>query len=165
MSDDSSSKPSPEPQGGDGTDPSAERPPTVQPRSGPSRLGILVPAIALVVGLALGGAFVALTGFGVTQDSASGAQAGGQATLSSSPTDATTTLGPTPTDLLVTVPSECLLLTEDSQKLLDLVDQAVTAARDLDATALSGIVSQLQQAEVQLRAQTDACRSAAAASP
>ncbi len=112
-----------------------------------------MPALALIVGLLLGGAVVAVTGPRASQTSDTSAS--GQAT-SSSPTT-----GTTPSDLVLTVPGECLRLTDDSQRLLDLVAQAATAARDLDAAALSALVSQLQAAQQQLQTQTDACRTAA----
>jgi hypothetical protein len=140
-----------------------------QARAG--RSAYLLPAIALVAGLLIGGVFVALTGIGAGGSSGTSGQAvsnGAAATGSESPgsgtagsTSATAEASASPTDITITVPAECVQLTNDSQRLLDLVDQAVTAARDLDATRLSEIVSQLKQAQEQLQQQTDACRAAA----
>ena len=139
-----------------------------------SRAAYLVPAIALIAGLAIGGGFVALTGIGTSgtsADSSGSSGSSGQATSQGGTTPAGPTAGgpalsslaarTSPTDIEITVPAECVQLTNDSQALLDLVNQAVVAARDLDATRLSGLVSQLQQAQERLQRQTDACRGAA----
>lgn len=133
----------------------------------PSRVSYLVPAVALVVGLVVGGGFVALTGLGTGSGSAEQTGPGGE-TSGTGPTSGETAVsspgsGPSPTDIEITVPAECVQLTNDSQRLLDLVTEAAAAARDLDASRLSVVVSQLQQAQQQLQQQTDACRSAAVA--
>lgn len=122
-------------------------------------VGVLLPAIALVVGLVAGGLFVGLTDLGGSGDTTS---QGPTSTSSTSP--ASSSSSSTPADVVITVPGACLSLTDDSQELLDLVDQAATAARDLDAAALSSVVSKLQDAQSQLRTQTDACRTAATTS-
>ena len=125
-------------------------------------VGVLLPAIALVVGLLVGGLFVGLTGWGSSEDQTS------QGTASTSSTSSTSSAGSSsssaPSDVVVTVPGACLTLTNDSQDLLDLVDQAVQAARDLNASELSSVVSKLQDAQSRLRAQTEACRTAATTS-
>ena len=121
-------------------------------------VGVLLPAIALVVGLVVGGLFVGLTDLGGSGDTAS---QGPTSTSSTSPAGSSSS---TPTDVVITVPGACLTLTDDSQELLDLVDQAAKAARDLDAAALSSVVSKLQDAQSRLRTQTDACRTAATTS-
>jgi len=50
---------------------------------------------------------------------------------------------------------------DGTQQLLALVQDAVLAARDLDASRLSSIVRQLQEAQSGLQQQAEACRSAA----
>jgi hypothetical protein len=141
----------------------ATRPAVVTRDRRSERYFLIVPALAFVIGVLLGGVVVAATGLGVSSND--GTTAAGGASSSPSPTEtgasATTS---TSSDVVVTVPGECLQLSDESQQLLDLIDQAVQAARDLDATKLSGIVSQLQQAQQQLRTQTDACRAAATTS-
>lgn len=153
------------PASGGGTPDPAEAgigPVTAQARR-TDRFAMIVPAVALLVGLALGGAFVAVTGLGVSDKGTSTSTAVGDeaATPTGAPTESSTVPTSSPTDLVATVPAACVQLTEDSQAILDLLDQAVTAARDLDATKLSAVVSEMQKAETKLRDQTAACRQAA----
>ncbi len=136
---------------------------TVTQERGTGRFFLLVPAVAFVVGLVLGGVVVAITGIGDTTRQP--AVAGSTASPTGSPSassPATSGTSPTSSDATVTIPGQCLQLTNNSQQLLDLVGQAATAARDLDAAKLSAVVSRLQQVQQQLKQQTDACRSAAA---
>ena len=123
-------------------------------------VGVLLPAIALVVGLVAGGLFVGLTDFG----GSGGTTSQGTTSPSSTSPAGSASSSSTPADVVITVPGACLALTDDSQELLDLVDQAAQAARDLDAAALSAVVSKLQDAQSRLRTQTDACRTAATTS-
>jgi len=124
-------------------------------------VGLLLPALALVVGLVVGGLFVGLTDMGDSGDQASQvAKAAGSANSTASPSSNSSSSS----EMVLTVPQACLDLTDDSQDLLDLVEQAVTAARDLDASGLSAVVSKLQDAQERLRTQTEACRTAATAS-
>lgn len=110
----------------------------------------------LVVGLLIGGGLTWLVTMDGSDDSST------TASDSASPTPApTVTTSPTATDLVVTVPTECLALADNTQQVLDLVDQAVTAAGDLDAGALSDIVSQLETAQSDLESQSQACQDAA----
>lgn len=115
----------------------------------------LVPAATFLVGLLLGGVLVAVTGSG--DDASAGPEA------SSGPTASPTTSGdasPRPA-ATVTVPGACLEVADSTQQLLALVRDAVTAARDLDASRLSSIVRQLQEEQSGLQQQANACRSAA----
>ena len=130
------------------------------PRRG---VGALLPAIALVVGLVVGGLFVGLTDLGGSGDQASSSGTSSTGSTSSASSPGSTSSG-TPSDVVITVPGACLTLTDDSQELLDLVDQAVTAARDLNASELSSVVSKLKDAQGRLRTQTEACRTAASQS-
>lgn len=129
------------------------------PRRG---VGALLPAIALVVGLVVGGLFVGLTDLGGSGDQASSGTPSTSSTGSASSPGSTSS--GTPSDVVITVPGACLTLTDNSQELLDLVDQAVTAARDLNASELSSVVSKLKDTQDRLRTQTEACRTAASTS-
>ncbi|MEO7421987.1 MAG: hypothetical protein ABIU87_06285 [Ornithinibacter sp.] len=115
-----------------------------------------IPAATFLVGLVLGGGVIAATTSG-------GDTVAGGDTSSSPSTGAST--GPTgspspsgPADAVVTVPGECLQVAEDSQKVLDLVNDAVAAVRDLDASALSDVVRKIQSSQEALSQQTTACR-------
>lgn len=137
------------------------KPPSPPPRGAMAgRFGLLVPALALVVGLVLGGTVVALT----RTDSGNGA-GGAAGAGTGQTTDATAGTG-TPgqttsaTPLVVNVPAECVQLGDEARQVLDLLDKAVIAARDLNATELSALVPQMQEAEQTLRAQSEACRTA-----
>lgn len=126
-----------------------------EPLPARGRYDFWIPAMMLVLGLLLGGGLVwlvTLDGSDDTTDSASD-------TVSSAAPTVTTTA--TTTDLEVTVPSECLELSDDAQQILDLVDEAVGAVADLDAGALSDVVSQLETAQSDLESQSQACESAA----
>jgi hypothetical protein len=127
-----------------------------QPVQGPGRFDFWIPAMMLVLGLLLGGGLMWI----VTDD---GSDSGSDtATESASPAPASTvTATSTATDLQVTVPAECLELADNTQEILDLVDQAVTAAGDLDAGALSDVVSELESAQADIEAQSQACQDAA----
>lgn len=129
-----------------------ERPPS----SG--RFDFWIPAMMLVLGLILGGGLVWL----VTMDGSDDAsETVGDTTSIDTPTVTTTS---TTTDLEVTVPAECLDLADNTQQILDLIDEAVTAAADLDAGALSDVVGELETAQGDLEAQSQACEDAANAS-
>jgi hypothetical protein len=115
----------------------------------------LIPVATFVVGLLLGGAVIALINIASDDDSA-GARNGAE----------TSTASPTPTSTgpdSVTIPGDCIQIATDAQSLLDLVDQAVQAARDLDADALSDVVAELQTQQEALRSQASICQDAAAA--
>ncbi len=140
-------------------DAKASGPPLADPPRG--GVGLLLPAIALVVGLVVGGLFVGLTDLGGSGEQTSQGSSTGSTSSTSSAGSSSSSSG---SDVVITVPAACLNLTDESQALLDLVDQAVTAARDLNASDLSAVVSKLQDAQSRLRTQTDACRTAATAS-
>ena len=120
----------------------------------------LIPAATFVVGLLLGGGVILATTSGGGDETAAGTTS---PSASSSPSP--TVSSSVPPDRTITVPGECLALADDSQKVLDLVDQAVTSARDLDASGLSDVVRQLQQSRDSLDRNTQACRSSVEVSP
>jgi hypothetical protein len=127
-----------------------------EPVQGPGRFDFWIPAMMLVLGLLLGGGLMWI----VTDD---GSDSGSDTAADSASTApvSTVTATSTATDLQVTVPAECLELANNTQEILDLVDQAVTAAGDLDAGALSDVVSQLESAQTDIEAQSQACQDAA----
>jgi hypothetical protein len=131
--------------------------PTVAPRRA-GGLGLLVPALALLVGLVLGGTLVAVTRG--DSDGTGGAGGGASAAPGAGSTSATASPTSTATSLVVNVPAACVQLADDAQVVRDLIDKAVAAARDLNATDLSALVPQMQQAQEKLSAQADACRAA-----
>jgi hypothetical protein len=120
-------------------------------------VGWLIPAVTFLVGLVLGGLVIGLlrSDFGDGDGSAAGTT---PSTASATPAPSTSLAEP------ITIPGECVQIASDSQQLLDLVDQAVTAARDLDAEQLSSIVSQLQDQQQRVRDQAAACQQAATTS-
>ncbi|MEO8105751.1 MAG: hypothetical protein ABI720_00395 [Actinomycetes bacterium] len=124
----------------------------------PGRFDFWIPAMMLVLGLLLGGGLIWL----VTLDGSDDASVGAEGTATSAAPTVTTTS--TTTDLEVTVPSECLDLADNTQEILDLLDQAVTAVGELDAGALSDVVAQLETAQTDLESQSQACENAASAS-
>lgn len=141
-----------EPPADDPTSPDSSAEQAVSPRA---NAFWLVPAATFLVGLLLGGVVVGVSGSG--DDTGAGPKA------PSSPTASPTTSGdasPRPA-ATVTVPGACLEVADSTQQLLSLVQDAVAAARDLDASRLSSIVRQLQEAQSGLQQQAEACRSAA----
>lgn len=114
-----------------------------------------IPAATFVVGLVLGGGVIAATTSGDDGGTANAAStspsaSAGAPVASDSPS--------TPADATLTVPGECLKVAEDSQKVLDQVNDAVAAVRDLDASALSDVVREIQTSQETLTKQTAACR-------
>lgn len=126
-----------------------------EPVQAPGRYDFWIPAMMLVLGLILGGGLVWLVTMDGSDDGSDSADA--------TPTSAapTVTATSTTTDVEVTVPAECLDLADNTQEILDLVDEAVAAVGDLDAGALSDVVSQLETAQADLESQSQACESAA----
>jgi hypothetical protein len=115
----------------------------------------LLPAITFVVGVALGAVVIGVTGTG------SGPTSSPTPPANSRPATTTGTPSASATAVTVTVPEPCLRLADDSRNVLALVDDAAAAARDLDASKLSGIVRQLQAAQSTLKDRAAACQQAA----
>lgn len=115
----------------------------------------VIPLATFVVGLVLGGGIIALSGLGSDDDS----------TADADQPDSTPSASPSPTSTgpdSVTIPGDCIQIATDAQELLDLADQAVTAAGDLDADALSDIVAELRTSQETLSNQASICQEAAA---
>ena len=113
----------------------------------------LIPAVTFVIGLLLGGVVV-------------GALRSGSAEVAGDASPSATATGPQPTSTgtglpataTVVVPAECLDVARDSQTLVELTEQAASAARDLDAGRLSDVVRQIDEAQTTLRTHAEACR-------
>ena len=115
------------------------------------RWTVLLPALTFVAGLALG---AAVLGASTTQDDEG--TVGGRPPPSAAPVPS-----PTASDLLVRVPGPCLQAAERAEQAYALVEQGVTAARELDARGLADLVDQVQQERPEVQALVDACRAAA----
>jgi hypothetical protein len=117
----------------------------------------ILPAATFLVGLVLGGALIALTGFGSDDDPT----ATPAVTASPNPS-----ASGSPSASALVVPGECVQIAEDSQALLALVNDAAQAALELDADQLSDLVAQMKTQQELVRSQAAACQSAvASASP
>ena len=115
----------------------------------------LIPAVTFLVGLALGAVVVAVSASGGDESPSAGDQPSG--TPTASVPSASVTASP---DVSVTVPGECVEVADDAQVLLSLVDDAAGAVRDLNASALSSILDEMQAAQTTLQEQVDLCQSA-----
>ena len=113
------------------------------------RWSVLLPALTFLVGLALGAAVLGAT----TAEDDEGAL----------PAGPTSTATPTPPQdgLLVRVPAACLEAAERAEQAYALVEQGVTAARELDARGLADLVDEVQRQRPEVQARVDACRAAA----
>jgi flagellin-like hook-associated protein FlgL len=120
----------------------------------------LIPAVTFLVGLALGAVVVAVTASGGDDSPSAGATPSG----SPAPSVSAPTVTPTP-DVSVTIPGPCIEVADDAQALLSLVDDAATAVRDLNASELSTILTQMQDAQTVLQDQVDQCQAAQATTP
>jgi len=124
------------------------------------RLTWVLPALAFLVGVVLGAAVV-----GAIASGGAGTAADGSADEQRGATRGTTAVPspgqPRDTTATVTVPSECAALADDAQDAASLLEQAATAARDLDAKTLADVARRMRDARDHLTAQADACRGAA----
>ncbi len=118
----------------------------------------LLPAVTFLVGLGIGMWIL-------------GAVRSSSGSISTETPTVTTTVTSTPTGNAGTgvtavatarVPAECLQVDDDARRLADLSNQALAAARDLDAGRLSDIVRQIGEAQSTLSAHADTCRAARA---
>lgn len=114
-----------------------------------------IPAATFAVGLLLGGGVIAATMSGGDGDTSAGPPTASVSAPAASASPSSSS------EVTLTIPSECLQVAEDSQKVLDLVNDAATAVRDLDAARLSDIVRDLQVGQKTLSDQAAACRDSA----
>lgn len=124
----------------------------------------LVPLATFLVGLLLGAAVLALTRGGDTASTVATTDPTARVTVTASPapTGSPTVAEPaaTPSDVTVTVPAECLELAQDARDAGGLLEDAATAARDLDANRLADIVRKMQTARDDLDTGASACQNA-----
>lgn len=115
----------------------------------------MVPAVAFLAGLLLGGVFVALGGLGDDDD--------GRGTAD---IDTVVTDPPVPTTsassdaVTVTVAGACLDAVEATEEVVTLGREAAAALTELDARELERIVDEMQQLEIDVRELADLCRQA-----
>ncbi len=136
-------------------------PSTPAPPAKPRPAAWLIPAVALLVGVILGGVIIWVS----TSSSRSGSgisTAIPTVTETVTPTNGTSSPGTVAT---LSVPAECLQVADDSKAVVDLVQQSVTAARDLDAAKLSDLVRQIQAAQQTLQTHAASCQQASASLP
>lgn len=129
--------------------------PAAPPRE-PRRWGWLVPTVTFLLGLALAGIVVSAQNSG-----SNSASSGGTSTVTVTPT----TGPPSSQVAVVEVPAACLSVADDANALVDVAATAVTAARNLDASALSAAVRQLDDAQKAVTASANACRAMQATLP
>jgi hypothetical protein len=124
------------------------------------RLTWLLPALTFVVGVVLGAVVVAaIDSGGGAGTAADGSTAGPGGGTTATPTPSAG--APKDTTATMTVPAACAALAGDARDAAGLLEQAATAARDLDAKALADVARRMQVARDRLTAQADACQGAA----
>ena len=119
------------------------------------RWSVLLPALTFAVGLALGAAVVGVSQLGGSSSDEP------LAAPSSSSTPASEPVAPSPSALLITVPAPCVQAAEQAETAYAVLDQAVTAVRELDARQLADVVDAAQTERSETEALIDACRTAA----
>lgn len=119
----------------------------VRPAGQPwQRWSVVLPTLTFLVGGALGAAVV---GAG----SAAPADSQDPVVAASAPP----TPSPSP-ELVVRVPDACVQVAAAAALAYDILDQAVVAARDLDARRLGELVDQVQDEQTRTRVLIDTCR-------
>ncbi len=121
----------------------------------------LLPALTFLVGVALG-ALVLWVGTSSSRTPSAGQSVTPTTSTTTSGATSSTTSAPAAT---LSVPAQCLKVADDSRAVVDLVNQSVTAARDLDAAKLSDLVRQIQAAQATLQTDAETCRAAQASLP
>ncbi len=120
--------------------------PAATPGPRRSRARWIVPLVTFVLGLVLGAGGIGLALRGGPEP----APAAAPPTASPSPA--------TGESAQVAVPRACLRIADEAKVLQDRIDQAVAAARDLDAAELSDLVRQIDEQQTAIRASSDVCR-------
>ena len=111
---------------------------------------LLLPAIAFLLGLLLGGVLI-----GASRDDGTSAAGGSPTPLPSA------TTSPAAADVTVTVPGPCVQAANRANDAYALVDRGVRAARDLDARALADLVAEVQRERPQVQQLIAQCQAAA----
>lgn len=121
------------------------------------KLFLLIPALTFLVGLLLGGA-LAWVGSDMGDEGGQAAPGGRPSPAASAPGNGGDPAAAEPTDIRVTVPSECVDAAEQAQQVLDLAQQAASAIGDLDAQRLRSLVDEMETLEPSIRASASACQ-------
>ena len=124
-----------------------ERQPAPQ-RSAPGGWFVAAPAIALVVGLVIGG-LVVWAGQGGSSN---------EAAPSTTPSPTPSASATAPGNATVVVPRECLAAADTVQEATDVFRDLVSAFRDFRAEELRNLLDRLETLQKQARSEADACR-------
>lgn len=127
----------------------AEEAPQAPPRRAPGIWFVLAPAIALVVGLVLGGLLVWAGQEDPTDTTASADGSAPTPSPTPSATGAATE---------VVVPAECLEAADTVEAATGVFRDLASALRDFRANELRELLTELEELEQQARDQADACR-------
>jgi len=125
-----------------------------QPASGGASSSIpgwLLPVAALLAGLLLGGAAVALLQGDDDADP-------NRALSSPSPSTSSPEPRPTGSDVLIRAPGPCLEVADDAEIAVQALDEMAVAVRDFDARELQEILDRLQKLRPQVEAHAQQCR-------
>lgn len=114
------------------------------------RWSVLLPALAFLAGVLLGGAVIGA------------ASSGGDDSPAARPRVATPAPSPSSADVTVTVPGACVQAADRAEQAYGLLERGAAAARDLDARALAELVDEVQQQRPEVQALVEQCRAAAA---
>lgn len=125
--------------------------------SAAARAWWLLPALAFVVGIVLGGVVVGVGAFGGSDD------AEPSASVTSEPEEPADEEEPatSPSDVLVRVPAQCLEAADGAEQVARQVDDVVEAVRALDARRLQELLDEFQQLQPDIQALADRCREVA----
>ena len=111
---------------------------------------MLVPALTFLLGLALGAAVIGVA-FGQDRAAPAGAPAPPSAAVPQ----------PTPSGLVARVPDACLRTADKADVAYQILDDAVAAARELDARRLQELVDRVQKERAGTETLARACRAQA----
>jgi hypothetical protein len=121
----------------------------------------LLPAFMLVLGVIMGAvAVAALKPDSGPLGSPPGSAAGSTPTATSRPDVPIGPARPGTPGATATVPAACAALAAEARRAAQLLDEAATAARDLDAGRMADIVRRMQDARDALTSQSSACTDA-----
>lgn len=120
---------------------------TDDPTSAWRRWSVLLPALAFVAGLLLGGGVIGAA----TRNSGPDGSVTADASPSTEPT-------PTASGLTINVPGPCVQAANRAGDAYALLEKGVAAARDLNASALADLVAQVQRQRPEVQALVRQCQ-------
>ncbi|WP_435746149.1 hypothetical protein [Nocardioides sp. SYSU DS0663] len=122
----------------------------------PSRWYVAAPAVALVVGLVLGGLLVGVAGGGGLDD------LGGDGTGATEAPESAGVASSDPEDeepgTAVVVPDTCVEAADSAQRVVDALRRGISAIRELRAQEVIDLLDELEDIDARVRDQVDACR-------